>query len=218
MNFASPHLLWLLLLLAPLTALLFWSWRQRQRLLTQFISARLLQTLTTGVSKERQKLRLILVVVAIAALIFSLARPQLGFSLEESKQSGLDIVVAIDTSKSMLADDVQPNRLQRAKLAVLDLMRLTVSDRLGLVAFAGGAFLQCPLSLDEEAFRQSVDFLDVNVIPKAARHSPKRFKQRARRSKRKRRITGFWSSSLMARTTTIKKPRSKSLARRTRQG
>jgi Ca-activated chloride channel family protein len=73
--------------------------------------------------------------------------------------------VAIDTSKSMLADDVQPNRLQRAKLASLDLMRLAASDRLGLVAFAGGAFLQCPLSLDEEAFRQSVEFLDVNVIP-----------------------------------------------------
>ena len=165
MNFGSPHLLWLLLLLPPLIALLVWSWRVRQRLLTQFISPRLIQTLTAGVSKERQKVRAILFVVAIAALIFSLSRPQLGFSLEESKQSGLDIVVAIDTSKSMLADDVQPNRLQRAKLAALDLMRLTASDRLGLVAFAGGAFLQCPLSLDEDAFRQSVEFLDVTVIP-----------------------------------------------------
>ena len=165
MNFVSPHLLWLLLLLGPLIGLLIWSWRVKQRLLTQFISPRLLDTLTSGVSKQRQKIRLVLFTLAVAFLIFSLARPRLGFSLEESKQSGLDIVVAIDTSKSMLADDVQPNRLQRAKLAAVDLMRLAQSDRLGLVAFAGGAFLQCPLSLDEEAFRQSVDFLDVNVIP-----------------------------------------------------
>ena len=165
MNFGSPLWLWLLWLLVPLALLLVWSWRVRQRLLTQFISPRLLDTLMSGVSRERQKLRLVLFALALGALIFSLARPQLGFSLQESKQAGLDIVVAIDTSKSMLADDVQPNRLQRSKLAALDLMRLAQNDRLGLVAFAGGAFLQCPLSLDEEAYRQSVDFLDVNVIP-----------------------------------------------------
>jgi len=73
--------------------------------------------------------------------------------------------VAIDTSKSMLADDVQPNRLTRAKLAALDLQQLAKTDRLGLVAFSGGAFLQCPLSLDDEAFRQSVNMLDVTIIP-----------------------------------------------------
>jgi Ca-activated chloride channel homolog len=165
MNFGSPNWLWFLWLLAPLLALLIWSWRVKQRLLTRFVSPRLLETLISGVSKQRQKIRLALFVTAAALLIFSLARPRLGFSLEESKQSGLDIVIAIDTSKSMLADDVQPNRLQRAKLAALDLMRLAQSDRLGLVAFAGSAFLQCPLSLDEDAFRQSIEFLDVNIIP-----------------------------------------------------
>jgi Ca-activated chloride channel family protein len=154
-----------LLLLLPLTVLLIWSWRVRQKLLTQFISSRLLGSLTSGVSRERQKIRLILFVVSVALLLVALARPRWGFSLEDARQRGLDIVIAIDTSKSMLADDVQPNRLQRAKLAALDLMRLAESDRLGLVAFAGSAFLQCPLSLDEEAFRQSVDFLDVSVIP-----------------------------------------------------
>ena len=165
MNFGDIHWLWLLFLLVPLTVLLIWSWRVKQQLLTRFISPRLLGSLMAGVSRQRQKVRLVLFVTAIALLLFSLARPQIGFSLEESKQSGLDIVVAIDTSKSMLADDVQPNRLQRAKLAAVDLMRLAQNDRLGLVAFAGGAFLQCPLSLDEEAYRQSVEFLDVTVIP-----------------------------------------------------
>ena len=78
---------------------------------------------------------------------------------------GLDIVVAIDTSRSMLAEDVAPNRLTRAKLAAQDLKRIARSDRIGLVAFAGSAFLQCPLSYDDDAFRQSLDELDVNTIP-----------------------------------------------------
>jgi Ca-activated chloride channel homolog len=165
MNFANPLWLWSLVLIIPLIGLLIWSWRVKQRLLTQFVSPRLLESLTSGVSKQRQKIRMALFVLAVAFALFSLARPRFGYTLEELKQSGLDIVVAIDTSKSMLADDVQPNRLQRSKLAAIDLMRLAQSDRLGLVAFSGGAFLQCPLSLDEGAFRQSVDFLDVNVIP-----------------------------------------------------
>lgn len=165
MNFAHPLALWSLALVVPLVALLIWSWRVKQRLLTQFVSPRLLESLTSGVSKQRQKIRMALFVAAAAFALFALARPRFGYTLEELKQSGLDIVIAIDTSKSMLADDVQPNRLQRAKLAAVDLMRLAQSDRLGLVAFAGSAFLQCPLSLDEGAFRQSVDFLDVSVIP-----------------------------------------------------
>src|SRR5213075_493561 len=71
----------------------------------------------------------------------------------------------IDTSRSMLATDVAPNRLRRAQLAALDLKRLARTDRLGVVAFAGSAFLQCPLTLDDDAFRQSVESLDVNIIP-----------------------------------------------------
>src|SRR5881409_2939792 len=95
----------------------------------------------------------------------TLARPQWGFDWEEARQRGLDIVVAIDTSRSMLAADIPPNRLARAKLAALDLKRLARADRVGLVAFAGSAFLQCPLSFDDEAFRQSVNALNVGIIP-----------------------------------------------------
>src|SRR4029077_7509795 len=80
-------------------------------------------------------------------------------------QRGRDILVAIDTSRSMLASDVAPDRLTRAKLAALDLMHLARHDRLGLIAFAGSAFVQCPLTLDEEAFRQSVNILDTGIIP-----------------------------------------------------
>jgi Ca-activated chloride channel family protein len=165
-TFAHPHLLWLLLVFPPaLIAFLWWSWRKRQELAKQFIQARLLPGLISGVSPAREKIRLAGVVLALVCLILALARPQWGFTWEEVKQRGLDIIVAIDTSKSMLAEDIAPNRLARAKLAALDLMQQAKSDRLGLVAFAGGAFLQCPLTIDDNAFRQSVEALDVNIIP-----------------------------------------------------
>lgn len=166
MNFANQHVLWSLLIILPALIVFFWwAWRERQRLMTQFIQARLLPGLISGVSPARQKVRFVLITVAFVLLVVALARPQWGFTWEESKQKGLDIVVAIDTSKSMLAEDIAPNRLQRAKLAALDLMQQAQSDRLGLVAFAGGAFLQCPLTIDDNAFRQSVETLDVNIIP-----------------------------------------------------
>jgi Ca-activated chloride channel family protein len=166
MTFAEPEILWWLLLVAPLLSVfLWWAWRKRQRLIAQFVRSRLLGDLTVGVSRSRQKIRLALLVGAVACVLIALARPQWGFTWEEAKQQGLDIVVAIDVSKSMLAEDLKPNRLARAKLAALDLARLTSSDRLGLIACAGSAFLQCPLTFDDDAFRQSVAALEVGIIP-----------------------------------------------------
>ncbi|NBR85118.1 MAG: VWA domain-containing protein [Verrucomicrobia bacterium] len=165
MRFALPQVLWLLLLVPLLGAFLVWAWRTKERLIGQFVQSRLLAQLTVGVSKTRQQVRLGLLVSAVAFAVLAMARPQWGFSWEEVSQKGLDIVVAIDTSRSMLAADIPPNRLERAKFAALDLMKLAKNDRLGLVAFAGSSFLQCPLTLDEEAFRQSVVALDVNIIP-----------------------------------------------------
>src|SRR5262249_5074892 len=156
MIFGNPQLLWLLLVIPPaMLAFFWWSAKVRDRLVTQFIQARLLQGLTVGISTARQRFRLACLILAVVCLILALARPQWGFDWEETKQRGLDIVVAIDTSKSMLAEDIAPNRLARAKLAALDLMQQARSDRLGLVAFAGEAFLQCPLTSDDAAFRQS---------------------------------------------------------------
>jgi Ca-activated chloride channel homolog len=166
MRFANPQILWFLLVFPPaLTAFFWWSLRKRQQLIAQFIQARLMPSLTVGISPGRRQLRYGAIALAVICLIIALARPQWGFAWEEVKQRGLDIVVAIDTSKSMLAEDIRPNRLARAKLAAMDLMRLAKADRLGLVAFAGGAFLQCPLTIDDSAFRQSLEALDVNTIP-----------------------------------------------------
>ena len=166
MRFEHLQILWLLLVLPPALALFFWwSSRVRQKLLTQFVEARLLSQLTVGISPARRKIRFAFLILAAVFLIFTLARPQRGFDLQEVAQRGLDIVVAVDTSKSMLATDIAPNRLARAKLAALELMQRAGTDRMGLVAFAGNAFLECPLTIDNTAFQQSVQALDVNSIP-----------------------------------------------------
>jgi Ca-activated chloride channel family protein len=166
MRFEHSQLLWLLLVIPPaLAAFFWWSERVKQKLLTQFVERRLLAQLTVGLSPARRKWRYALAILAVAFLILTLARPQRGFDLEEVQQNGLDIVVAVDTSKSMLATDIAPNRLARAKLAALELMQTAKADRLGLVAFAGDAFLECPLTIDDTAFQQSVQVLDVNSIP-----------------------------------------------------
>jgi len=166
MRFEYQHVLWLLLVLPPVLGVFYWwATRKRQALMTQFIQSRLLSALTVGLSPARQNIRHACIVVASALVVVTLARPQWGYHYEEVKQRGLDIVVAIDTSKSMLAEDIAPNRLTRAKLAALDLMQQAKSDRLGLIAFAGSAFLQCPMTIDDIAFRQSVESLDVNIIP-----------------------------------------------------
>jgi Ca-activated chloride channel family protein len=166
MRFEHPNILWLLLVIPPAMILIFWlANRQKQKLLAQFVSARLLPVLTTGISPARQKSRFAFLILAVAFLIIALARPQHGFDLEEVSQNGLDIVVAVDTSKSMLTTDIAPNRLERAQLAALELMQRAGTDRMGLVAFAGNTFLECPLTIDNTAFQQSVQALNVNSIP-----------------------------------------------------
>jgi Ca-activated chloride channel family protein len=166
MRFEQPHLLWLLLVLPPALALFFWwASRRRQQLLAQFIQARLRSALTVGVSPARRKIRPGCLVLAVALLIVALARPQYGFDLQKIEQRGLDIVVAVDISKSMLAGDIAPDRLERARLAALDLMQRAKPDRLGLVAFAGDAFLECPLTFDNTAFQQCIQALNVNTLP-----------------------------------------------------
>lgn len=165
-RFEHPQILWCVpVLLFLLSGFLYWAWRKRQRLIHIFVKSRLLANLTVGVSKQRQFLRSGLLVSAALLLLVALARPQYGFEWEEARQKGLDILVAMDTSKSMLAADIDPNRLKRACLAAQDLMALAKRDRLGLVAFAGTAFLQCPLTLDDEAFRQNLAALSPNIIP-----------------------------------------------------
>lgn len=166
MKFAEP--LWLLGV-PVICGLLLWLYfivdRSRRQALSQFASAHLLEKLTASFSRQRLWIRRGLFLSGIALTLIAMARPQWGFRWEEAKRKGIDILFAVDTSKSMLAQDVKPNRLTRAKLAVTDLVRKLEGDRVGLIAFAGTGFLQSPLTLDYDAFQQTLDALDTNVIP-----------------------------------------------------
>jgi Ca-activated chloride channel homolog len=167
MQFAQP--IWLFAGLAACTALV-WQFRRfdrRQRVaLTEFASARLLPKLASSISTSRKLAKRVLFTLGLACVFVALARPQAGFEFQETHRKGLELLFAVDTSKSMLAQDVKPDRLTRAKLAVTDLVTKLNGDGVGLIAFAGSSFLQCPVTLDYDAFRESLDALDVNVIPR----------------------------------------------------
>lgn len=166
MIWRAPHLLWLLVLVPLVTGFFVWAFRRRRRALEQFAEARLLGSLTPDLDQRRQQWRAGMLVAAVALLVVALAGPKWGFHWEKVHREGVDIVIALDTSKSMLAEDIKPDRLERAKLAVQDLLKHLHGDRVGLVAFAGSAFVQCPLTLDYDAFAQSLRAVDVGIIPK----------------------------------------------------
>jgi Ca-activated chloride channel family protein len=165
MTFENP--LWLTF--TPLIVLLFaglfaFGFRRRETLLSRFAAARLLDQLTEKASQQRTLLKACLILLALALIGVALARPQYGVDWIERKARGLDIVFVLDSSKSMLATDLRPTRLDRAKLAIIDLVKRLESDRIGLVAFAGNAFLQTPPTLDYSAFRENLDSIGQTSI------------------------------------------------------
>lgn len=143
-----------------------WANRLRQKKLAAFAEEHLLRDLSTAFSRRKYLAKQGLIVSVFVLSILALARPQWGFEWQDVKRQGVDILVAIDTSKSMLTQDVKPNRLERTKLAVKDLLKQLKGDRIGLIAFAGDAFLVCPLTNDYNGFLLSLNDLDINSVPR----------------------------------------------------
>ncbi|CAN2045374.1 Ca-activated chloride channel homolog [Candidatus Magnetomoraceae bacterium gMMP-1] len=139
--------------------------RKKQQALELFADKELLLRLTKLESRSRQILRGIFILCAAILMIFALAGPRWGERIEEVTQKGVDIIVCMDVSQSMMVEDVKPNRLERAKREVVDLIRVIQGDRLGLVAFAGSAFLQCPLTLDYSALLMFLGQISPDLIP-----------------------------------------------------
>ncbi|MCI4624898.1 MAG: VWA domain-containing protein [Candidatus Magnetoovum sp. WYHC-5] len=167
MRFADIQMwnfLWLVLIVL---ILYIYSLKQRQRLLTRLAEVHLLNSLVTNWSKNRIYVKYLLILLCILFSTLALMRPQWGVHLEEVKRRGLDILIAVDSSKSMLASDVKPNRLERAKLAIKDLVERLNGDRVGLIGFAGRAFLFCPLTVDYNGFVLALNDLSVESIPVA---------------------------------------------------
>ena len=165
MTFGAPQWLWGLFLIPLLIALFIRSERRGLERLQEFVSARLLPQLAGTVNRPRRMLRFALQMLGLALAIVSLAQPRWGYTFEDVKRKGLDLLIAVDTSRSMLSNDVQPSRLDRVKLAIQDLISQLQGDRVGLIAFAGRAFLQAPLTIDYEAVVEAVNDLDTKTIP-----------------------------------------------------
>ena len=165
MSFADPVWLYLIpILLLFFGSIIAYGLRKRSELLSRFAAGRLLDQLTEKASLSRTWVKAVSILIAASTIGLALARPQFGVEWSERKARSLDIVFIIDSSKSMLATDLRPTRLDRAKLAVLDLVERLESDRIGLVAFAGQAFLQTPPTLDFSAFRESLDSISPSIM------------------------------------------------------
>src|SRR5207247_6187390 len=145
MTFGAPEWLWGLLLIPLLIALFVRAEHRGLQRLQQFVSARLLPQLAGTVNRRRRVIRFGLLLLGLALAIGSLAQPRWGYTFEDVKRKGLDLLVAVDTSRSMLSNDVQPNRLDRVKLAGQDLVNEVQGERVGMVGFGGPAFFQAQL-------------------------------------------------------------------------
>lgn len=166
MKFGSPEILYALLLLLPLGWALFALAKRRSARLAKLVAKGTWSALIPEWRPEQLKRKLWLRLAAFALMGLALARPQWGFHWEEIHRRGLDILVCIDTSKSMLAEDIKPNRITQAKYGVRDMRKQLKGDRVGLIAFAGVAFLQCPLTVDYSAFDMMLDDVTVGLIPR----------------------------------------------------
>jgi Ca-activated chloride channel family protein len=165
MRFSTPEFFFGFAAVALLLLLWLWSAHKRRRLLALFADSRLISTLIPGFSPERRRYKYLLLFLALSILVLCLARPQLGTHMVMLKREGQDVMVVLDVSASMLAEDMKPNRLEKAKQEVRGLIAKLEGDRLGLVAFAGAAFVQCPLTLDYSAARLFLDVVDTDLIP-----------------------------------------------------
>ena len=130
-----------------------------------FAGHNLISDLTRSVSTTKRTIKKVLLLGAVFCLFIALARPQYGYHWVDVKRKGIDILFAVDTSASMLAEDIQPNRLQRSKFAIIDFIKRLEGDRVGLMPFAGASFLICPLTIDYNAFEQALQELDTGIIP-----------------------------------------------------
>jgi Ca-activated chloride channel family protein len=163
------HPAWLAAGLVACLCLAWMWWRydaRQQTALARFVSAHLRAELTQSLSIGRRRARRALLLLAVALLFVALAAPLVGYRWEVINRRGNEVVFAVDTSRSMSTPDVKPDRLTRAKLAIDDFTNELDGDAVGLVAFAGGAFLVCPITLDYGAFHESLNAIDTNTIPR----------------------------------------------------
>ena len=164
MNFAKPEYLLALLLVPAVGLLMLWANKKRQHALDKLGDSPLMSKLTTSINWRGRRWRNALLLSALTLFIIALARPQWGSEVHEINQEGLQVMVALDISQSMLAQDIKPTRLDRAKLEIADLMKKLDGDEVGLVLFSGASFIQVPLTSDYYTALTYLDSANPSVI------------------------------------------------------
>ncbi len=164
MRFAAPENFILLIGILALGLFAFWAIGRKKRLLQLFGDLPLIMRNAPYISFARQRTKAILLLLAMVFACLALARLQFGTHLELLKREGIDIIVALDLSNSMLARDMKPNRLEKAKQEIRSIIHRLEGDRIGLVAFAGEAFVQCPLTMDYAAAELLLGAMDRNSV------------------------------------------------------
>ncbi|MCP4747646.1 MAG: VWA domain-containing protein [Desulfobacteraceae bacterium] len=165
MTFASIKMLFLIWVIPVFILLYLYGGRRRQKILKAFAGENGLTRLAPLALAGRRRLRAFFLLAAVTLAILAAAGPRYGFHWQEVKSKGIDLIIALDCSRSMLAKDIQPTRLARAKREILDLLGMLQGDRAGLVAFSGTAFVQCPMTLDTQAFNLFLKVLGPDYLP-----------------------------------------------------
>ena len=165
-RFANPHVLWLLVVVLLLILLYQWGRYMSKKSLARFGDVNLLRALTDGVSKQKPRMKFVLQVVALVCLIVAGARPQFGSKLQNVKKEGIEVMVCLDISNSMLAEDIAPNRLEKSKRMLSRLLDQMENNQVGLVVFAGDAVVQLPITNDyvsAKMFLESISPENISV-------------------------------------------------------
>ncbi len=190
MRFEEPLHFVLLIGVLLLGLFMFWAVARKKLLLARFGDLPLLLKTAPYISFARQRTKALLILLGLALVVVTLARLQFGTHMEMLKREGIDIMVALDVSNSMLAQDMKPNRLEKAKQELRSIIDRLKGDRVGLIAFAGEAFVQCPLTLDYGAARMLLGAMDnssVSIqgtsIKSAIEVAAKSFEQREKKHK-----------------------------------
>ncbi len=162
--FENPQYFWLFLLLPALLILFLLGRYMSKRNLGKFGNIKVVKSLIPLLSGYRPWVKHVLLLFALYFIIMALVNPKVGSRMEEATREGIDIVVALDVSRSMLAEDIRPNRLERSKMAVSRLIDKTGNDRIGIVAFAGSAVTQVPLTIDKHAAKMILRTINTNSV------------------------------------------------------
>ncbi|WP_372775069.1 VWA domain-containing protein [Mangrovibacterium sp.] len=155
------------LIIIPILIMLFVIIRiQRKRALAQFGQKELIDQLMPNVSSNRPVIKFVLWMLALASIIFAVAQPQFGSKLKTEKRKGVELIIALDVSNSMMAEDIQPNRLERAKRAISRLVDNLDDDKIGLIVFAGDAYTQLPITTDFASAKLFLNSVSTNIVPR----------------------------------------------------